>query len=365
MRLVPVIACMVLAYRALPAAAGEPSIEDMLKEVEVHALKPAGPGTPSGEAAAESEYLKAMKARLQYEVNQKAGACEKRHDYVGMGDLYFDLEKFNEALASWNTALQKSVNDWQVSQGYVHQRLTRLYMLLGQKDQSVAALEEVTKRMPGPWVLHDIDRLKAWSKDYAAHEEEAKDLKEKIAASPKDAEARWKLLELYRESYPMRLDEFLGRIQFRDLFPNDPRVAVSGDCDWRLMELMMHFGITDEGMKMAEKFREKFPKSGLATGGECCWRLGDWSSNIGRPLDAIAYYKEVREKYPKHWSAAGGEVVWRSGEIFRGLKRWQEAMDCFKEVREKFNKHWSCNPAPGQRATIDDRIFEATKNGAR
>jgi tetratricopeptide (TPR) repeat protein len=298
-------------------------------------------------------------------VDQRARNFDKRRDNVGMGDLCFDLQQFDKALGAWNTAVQKGGNDWQIQGGYVHQRLCRVYTILGQNELAGQALEEATKRMPGPWVLHDIDRLKGWLKDYPAHDEEFKDLKAKVAADPKDVTNRWKLLLLYREDLPMRLDEFIGLIQFRDFFPNDQRVIATGECEWRLMEIMMHFGITDEGLKMAEKFREKFPKSGLALGGEATFRLAEYYGWLVRPLDSLAQYKELREKYAKHWASGNGEAVWRMGEIYKGLKRYQEAMDCYKEVRDKFNKHWTCNPPPGAQATIQERIFEMTKNGAR
>jgi tetratricopeptide (TPR) repeat protein len=348
------------------AGAAEPTIEEMLKEARAMAAKE-GPATgpASGEQLPESEYLKNMKARLQYEVDQRARNFDKRRDSVGMGDLCFDLQQFDKALAAWSAAVQKPSNDWQIQGGYVHQRLTRLYTLLGQNELGTQALEEASKRMPGPWAVHDIDRLKGWLKDYPAHDEELKDLKAKVAADPKDANSRWKLLLLYREDVPMRLDEFVGLMQFRDLYPTDPRVTTTGECEWRLMELMMHFGITDEGLKMAEKFREKFPKSGISTNGDATFRLGEYYTWLARPQDAINQYKELREKYPKHWASGNGEAPWRIGELYKGLKRWQDAMDCYKEVREKYNKHWTCNPPPNQQATIQERIFEMSKNGAR
>ena len=256
--------------------------------------------------------------------------------------------------------MQKLVNDWQVRNGWVHHRLCRLYAIKGQKELANQALEEATSRAGDPGTLQHVDRLKTWLKEYSANEEEAKELKE-----AKGADARWKLIRLYRESYPMRLDEFIALIQFRETYPKDPRAATSGDCDWRLMEVMMVYGIADEAMKLAEKFREKFPKSGITTYGDPLWRLGEWSGWLGRGQDSVNYYRELREKHPKHWASERGEAAWRIGEACMGLKRWQEALDAFKEVRDKYKDHWTNHPPPGQQARIQERIFEATKNGAR
>ncbi|HOX07695.1 MAG TPA: tetratricopeptide repeat protein [Planctomycetota bacterium] len=347
------------------AGAGEPTISEMLQEATARSQKAPAETTPTAPGA-ESEYLRNMKARLEAEANRRFK--DRRGDMIGLGDLYFDIQNFDAAMANWNSAVQKLPNDWQVRAGYVHQRLCRLYTMKGQKELAAQMLEESTTRAPNPGVMHHVDRLKTWAKEFPLSEESGKDLKAavgKAGVSDKDAENRWKLLLLYREAYPMRLDEFVELIKFIDLYPKDQRVAVSGEADWRLMELMMTFGINDEAMRLAEQFRAKFPKSGLTSGGEACWRLGDWSGRLGRPADALTYYRELREKYPKHWAPGNGEAAWRIGECCRELKRWQEAGDAFKEVRDKYKDHWTCNPPPGQQALINERIFEATKNGAR
>ena len=350
-----------LLAAGVPARAAELTIADMLEEARAMA----GKGAPDGAALQqpESDYVRTMKAMLEREFNRKAK--DAQNDVITMGDLYFDIQNFDAALGYWTTALQRFPNDWRVRRGELHQRLCRLYTIKDRKELAEQMLDEAIKRAPDPGALHRLDRLKDWVKDYPVNSESAKDLKAKVEANPGDADARWKLLGLYREAYPMRLDEFVGLLRFREAFPKDERAAVSGDCDWRLMEVMMHFGITDEGMSLAEKFREKFPASRISTYGDACWRLGEWSGWLGRSQAALNYYRELREKYPKHWGSTGGEAVWRMGEIYRSFNRWQEALDCFKEVRDKYGKHWTCNPPPGQQATIQERIFEATKNGAR
>ena len=283
-----------LAAGLAGAGAAEPSITEMLEKAKTMAEKdkPAPPENTS-EQVPDSDAVKALKLRLQYEVNQRFDKLQR--DNYALGNLYFDLLKFPAALEAYNKVLQRDADNIHARAG-----MAKAYLILGQAELGAQQLDEATKRAVEPWMVGDADRLKKWVAAFPEKQEEAKKLKVKAAADAKDAESRWRLLEMYRYDYPMMLDQFVGLLQFRELYAQDRRVT-GGECEWRLMEVFWHFGIRDEAMKLAEKFRETYPKHWATTGGEATWRLGDYCEQEKRYQDALKCYNEMVDKFPKHW----------------------------------------------------------------
>jgi tetratricopeptide (TPR) repeat protein len=276
------------------AGAAEPAIAEMLDKARTMAEKdkPAPPENAS-EQVPDSDFVKAMKLRLQYEVNQRFEKLQR--DNYALGNLYFDLLKFTAAIEAYNKVLQRDADNF-----HARVNMAKALLIFDKPELCAQHLDEVSKRAVEPWMVGEADRLKKWVAAFPEKLEEAKKLKAKAAADAKDAEGRWRLLDMYRYDYPMMLDQFIGLLQFRELYAQDRRVT-GGECEWRLMEVFWHFGIRDETMKLAEKFRESYPKHWATTGGEATWRLGDWCEQEKRYPDALKCYNEMVDKFPKHW----------------------------------------------------------------
>ena len=287
---------------AAAAAGGEPTIKVMLKEAEAMAVKPPEPGRPGGPdaGAQDSAYIKQMKSRLETELFTMVNGMRQRGDLRAMGELYADIQRFEEALGHY-TNLLKNERDWHVEHGLAHGALARTYTLLGQPKLAKEAAEEFGKRVTEPWMLDQQKRLLEWMEKYDEHKAAAEKLVQKASGDPKDAASRWRLLDMYRHDYPRRLDEMVDLMRFRENYPEHASVK-SGECDWRLMESFWRFGIRDEALKIAEGFRQKFPEHGCSTGGEACFRLGNYYEGLQRYAQALECYREVGAKFPKHWS---------------------------------------------------------------
>ncbi len=284
----------------LGALAGEPTIAAMLKEAKAMAVKPGETPQPGIPDAKDSAYVTGMKALLERQLGKMVYVMRQRRDHRGQGRAYFDIQRYREALQQF-TQVTKNERDWHVRHGFAHNDLAKVYMMLDQKERAESAAGEFKKRVSEPWMLDRYNRLKGWMDKFDKHKAEVEKLLAKAAADPKDAESRWRLLDLYRYDYPRKLDEFVGLMKFREAYPKHKAVA-GGECEWRLMEVMWRFGIRDEALKLAEKFREAYLKHRSTTYGDASYRLGGYYESYKRYAQALECYKEVGAKYPKHWA---------------------------------------------------------------
>jgi len=291
-----------LLLLAVLARAGEPTIAEMLEDATAMVQKPSEKPkeTDPAKAVADSDYVKLMKKRLEMELGKRERNFRQRREYRRIGNIFFDIQQYEKATQYLHQGT-KNQRDWHTQQGMTHLALARAYTMLGHKKLAEKAVADADSRAGRPWSVARVQRHKDWAKRLPKHKEQVEKLRPKAAANPKDAKSRWRLLDLYRRDYPSRLDEFVGLMQFRELYPKHRQVTV-GECDWRLMAILWHFGIRDEAFKMAKEFREKYPKHGCTTGGEAVWRQGNYHEALGERAKARECYLEVRSKFPKHWT---------------------------------------------------------------
>ena len=98
---------------------------------------------------------------------------------------------------------------------------------------------------------------------------------------------------------------------------------------------LVRYGITDEAMKMVEKFREKFPTSGISTGGDACWRLGEWSGWVGPRIAGHSRAVDFRDGtlfVEVEGSAWMHELGFLKRELVRTINQHLGA-ECVKDVR--------------------------------
>jgi tetratricopeptide (TPR) repeat protein len=296
------VTMLTLVGMSLAAAAGEPTISEMLKEAEAMAVKPPEPGQPGAvdTGLKDSDYVKKMKNRLETELFSMVTSMKQRNDSHGLGYVYFDIQRYQDALGYFTNQLRNE-RDWRVERGYAHGDLAKVYTVLGQEKLAKDAAEEFGKRVSDPHMLDQQKRLVTWMEKFEGNKAAAEKLIQKAAADPKDADSRWRLLDMYRYDYPRKLDEMVGLMRFREAYP-DHRQVKSGECEWRLMEAFWRFGIRDEALKLAEAFRQRYPEHGCTTGGEASFRLGGYYEGLQRYAQALECYKDVGARYPKHWS---------------------------------------------------------------
>lgn len=358
----PVLAVLVLAGAA--SAAGEPTIEEMLREATRMAIKPGLPPNPDA-AIRDSDYVRTMKARLEAEMGRRAGEFQRQGNNIGVGDVYFDVQKFDRAAEAYGAAVERNAQDWHVMHGGIHERMGRALFLLGKPEPAGKALEEAGSRAAGRgnrWVFERVEQVRKWGERLPEIQDQARQLREKAAANPKDADSRWKLLDMYRGELPLKLDEFTGLMQFRELYPEDSRVTV-GECDWRLMDVLWYFGIRDEALRMCEKFLEKFPKHGACApkSGEVLWRLGHYYEGLGRTQEAALTFRKLHDEWAESPHVTNGECSWKLGQVCEGLKYWRDALVYYKEVRDKYPDYWANRPGHEGRSQCVERIMEMTR----
>jgi tetratricopeptide (TPR) repeat protein len=367
----PFLAALVLAVPPA-AAAAEPTIEEMLREATKMAVKPGAPTPANPETPlADSDYVRAMKARLELELGRQAAECQRRGDNGGLGDIFYNVQQWEKAVEAYNTAVERnSPRDWRVQNGGVHLRMACTLFMMGKPEPAGKAIDEALTRAAerkDRWTYGYAEQAKKWGEKLPELQEEKKKLLEKAAADPKDANSRWKLLDMYRadvdhNGLQRKLDEFTGLMQFRELYPEDKRVA-DGECDWRLMDVFWNYGIRDEALRMSEKFLEKFPKHGACSpkSGDVLWRLAHYYEGLGRPTDELATLKELHDKWTESRFTAGGETSWKLGQVCEGLKAYREALGYYKEVRDNYKDHRANREDYRHEVPVIERIMSVTR----
>ena len=284
---------------------GGPTIAAMLKDAEAMAAQEAAPldGKADPNALVEdSKYVKAMKNSLNQAVGRRAGEYKKNNDYRRVGDVYFNVQWFEEAIKSYHEQIERNRGDHWVRLGLVHLALSRAYEMYGQPERAAEALAAAAERSAGEqWAADRVRRYKDWLKALPGRKKEVAALRAKAAANLEDSASRWRLIELYYRDCPRHLDEFVGLMQFRELYADNEAVT-GGECDWRLMRSLWGFGIREEAFGMAVAFREKYPGHWATKNGEATWRLGNYYESKDKDAEARACYVEVSDKFPKHWT---------------------------------------------------------------
>jgi tetratricopeptide (TPR) repeat protein len=300
MRRVLILANSLGLALAFSAAAGEPTINEMLSDARKMAVKPgeAPKMVEPDKVVKDDAFIEKMKLRLPGEAGKLDHDMHRRHDHMGRARLWFDIHRYKNALGHALMGV-KNERDWHVRHGLAHGQLAQIYMMMGHKELAEKAAVEFRKRTSEPWMLDRHKRLVEWMEKFPKNKEEVEKLREKAASDAKDTRSRKRLLDLYRRDYPRRLDEFTGLLKYRQMYPED-KFVTSGECEWRLMDVMWRFGIYDEGLELAKAFREKYPKHGSTTYGEATYRLGRYYERLGQTAQALECYKEVGAKYPKH-----------------------------------------------------------------
>ena len=83
-------------------------------------------------------------------------------------------------------------------------------------------------------------------------------------------------------------------------------------------------GIRDEGLKLAEAFRKRYPEHSATKRGDATYRLGEYYRDEGRWAQALECYKKMSD-HPKHWTHRRHEdrptrIEDRISEMLRKLK---------------------------------------------
>jgi len=208
------------------AAAAEPSIEDMLREVEAKARRPAPAGPGVGDPATESEYLRNMKARLQYESTSAPGASPPRTIWPAWATCSRP-PSVGTGAGLLDTPAQKLPSDWRSARAACTRACARSYTVLGQPEQATPG-----QRGGDPAQPRALDEPRLGPAQGLASRTTRTG-----ARSPRSSPAKGRRrpqrrgvplaqLVLYRYDVPCR-DEFVGPDPVPRHVPQGPRVAVS------------------------------------------------------------------------------------------------------------------------------------------
>ncbi len=301
--------------------AGEPSINEMLSEAREMSVKVDKTGRVNpNQAIKDSLFVQRMKRGLEVELGKRDHEYKRTHNHRDRARLWYEIGRYKEALGHILQACRNE-RDWGTTSGRNHMALARIYMMMSQNELAKGAYEEAAKRVVDERRLRDVERLKEWMAKFEENKAEAEKLETKAAQDPKDAEARWRLVELYNRAYPRRLDRFVLLMKFKELYPEHERVK-NGDCDWELAAALWHFGLRSEAMELAKKHVETYPKARRSTYGDATLRLGGWYHQLGQHALALECYAEVQQKYPKHWSNKKDDegLTWLGSRIVAATK---------------------------------------------
>jgi tetratricopeptide (TPR) repeat protein len=279
----------------------------MISKAEGMAVKDVAPSpgeAPRG-TAGDSQYLRDVMQTLDAELGRSIQEANRAGQTRRLVEIYFDLQKFDLALQNMQLVLRNEKDNY-VRGGGAYYQYARICAMAGKPDQARQAAAEFEKRMMETWMVGRHKRLVAWLDALADRKSEVEKLDENVRTNPLDGESRWRALTLYRDAVPLRLDELAGLVRLRELCP-DYAAVKGGDCDWRLMDVMWHFGLRAEAFKMAEGFGAKYPDSSPGKSGDLTYRLADYSEQLGRNAEALALFRQIYEKFPEHWANGRGQ----------------------------------------------------------
>lgn len=315
----------VLAVFSGGALGAEPGINEMLKDAREMAVKPDKTGRVNPNAATkDSLFVQKMKRGVEVNLGKRDHEYKRNRNYRDRARLYYEIGRYKIALQYMLLACRNE-RDYRTRNGDNHQSLARIYTMMGQKELAKGAFDEASKRTFDEHRMRRLKDLQTWAKEFDGKKAEAEKLEAKAAQDPKDADSRWRLVELYDHAYPRPLDRFVLLMKFKEMFPEHKGVK-EGNCDWELAEALWHFGMRNEALELAKVFAEKFPKHRRTTYGDATLRLGGWYHDTGQYASALKCYLEVQEKYQKHWVNRVNDEgrSWLGGRIYYAKKALQE-----------------------------------------
>jgi hypothetical protein len=311
----------------------EPSIEDMLSEIEAQKERsdlPAGPSAktpasvpqpskPKANGAPEatpperstpakkpswigaksptrSKDVDAMRKIVEKRANESYEMLRREGDKWGVVQLFIRLENFKAAakalypmLTSRHTGGQHS--RYLSSLGRIELEYARIMRELGNEPAALANIKEHRIRYaaalkatypPGSSTRAQVEKQLAFVEGYREQRSRVAELEAAITKKP-DGDTLLELAELcrpgnYKAELPLRWLTSVFRVV--DEFPDHP-AARDGTCLWQLHKALVHHRVYEESIEILKAIMIQFPESEAAKNHDCLWDLAESYSALG------------------------------------------------------------------------------------
>jgi len=310
------IAGACLAFAPLSARAAEPSIEEMLKVIELKLAGPAGgggagsrrPGRPGSKDKFErykpkSEAITDLQRKIEQKVGERMTQYIKMKYFWSQAMLYIDTQHYKEAAdiigGRYLTGRISNKEKWRITRGEAHREASRLAAIAGREEQAEQLSTEAVSRASSTHIQNMADGMARWVSNYEDNKKKVEQWEIAFAEKPDDGKLRWALASSYRHTVCRYLDEIIALQDMLERFSGHKQVK-SGEVEWRLAEGYSRFHLFDKATALYIKICKDYPKHGHVKRGEGWWRAGEGLRRQGKWKAARAYYQRIMKETPKH-----------------------------------------------------------------